>query len=50
MISSLATKTVKVFIGTIVGGFFILFLAVVGQPEEIVNMVSKWDFEGLPIR
>jgi hypothetical protein len=49
MISSLPTKTVKVFIGTIVGVFSILFLAVVGQPGEIVNMVSKWDFEGLPI-
>lgn len=49
MISSLPTKAVKVFIGTIVGGFFILILGVVGQPGEIVNMVSKWDFEGLPI-
>ena len=49
MISRLPTKTVKVFIGTIVGGFFILFLAVVGKPGEIVNIVSKWDFEGLPI-
>ena len=39
----------KVFLGTIVGGFFILFLAVVGKPGEIVNIVSKWDFEGLPI-
>jgi hypothetical protein len=49
MISSLPTKTVKIPIGTIVGGFFILILAAVGQPGQIVNMLSKWDFEGLPI-
>jgi hypothetical protein len=49
MISSLPTKTVKVFIGTIVSGIAVLVLTVNGEPVGTAKMVSKWDFEGISV-